>query len=101
MQIFFLQGRFIFGPDVRSLLLTVFLIVAPVAVFCVFVARHLMDEFPHNSGIAIMAIVIAFTLYVSQTLNSRSFCSITLYLRTFFLPKVFYLAILFGYFDNN
>ena len=68
MQIFFLQGRFIFGPDVRSLALTIFLIVGPVAVFCVFVARHLMEDLPHNSGIAVMAVVIAFTLYVSPTL---------------------------------
>ncbi|RVX17877.1 putative protein S-acyltransferase 7 [Vitis vinifera] len=62
-NIFFLQGRFIFGPDVRSLALTIFLIVAPVAVFCVFVARHLMDDFPHHLGISIMVVVIAFTLY--------------------------------------
>lgn len=68
VQIFFLQGRFIFGPDVRSLALTIFLIVAPVAVFCVFVARHLMDDFPHHLGISIMVVVIAFTLYVSPTL---------------------------------
>ncbi|RVW52678.1 hypothetical protein CK203_068792 [Vitis vinifera] len=48
--------------------LTIFLIVAPVAVFCVFVARHLMDDFPHHLGISIMVVVIAFTLYVSPTL---------------------------------
>ncbi|CAK9136553.1 unnamed protein product [Ilex paraguariensis] len=63
-NIFFLQGRFIFGPDVRSLFLTIFLIVAPVAVFCVFIARKLLDDFSHHLGILIMVIAIVFTLYV-------------------------------------
>ncbi|XXG78395.1 hypothetical protein AAC387_Pa08g2349 [Persea americana] len=63
-NIFFLQGRFIFGPDVRSLALTVVLIAAPVAVFCVFVARKLMDDFSHHLGISIMVIAVAFTLYI-------------------------------------
>ncbi|KAF5730978.1 protein S-acyltransferase 7 [Tripterygium wilfordii] len=62
-NIFFLQGRLIFGPDVRSVLLTVFLIVAPVAVFCVFVARKLMDDFQHHLGILVMVIVVALTLF--------------------------------------
>ncbi|KAK1295585.1 putative S-acyltransferase [Acorus calamus] len=62
-NIFFLRGRFIFGPDVRSLLLTIFLIVAPASIFCVFVARKLMDHFPHHQGISIMVIAVAFTLY--------------------------------------
>ncbi|KAL0351177.1 UNVERIFIED_CONTAM: putative protein S-acyltransferase 7 [Sesamum radiatum] len=60
---FFLQGRFIFGPDVRSLALTIFLIVAPVAVFCVFVARKLMDDFTDHWGTSIMVIAIVFTFY--------------------------------------
>ncbi|XP_059669947.1 probable protein S-acyltransferase 7 [Cornus florida] len=63
-NIFFLQGRFIFGPDVRSLFLTIFLIVAPVTVFCVFVARKLMDKFSHHLGISIMVVAIAFTFYI-------------------------------------
>ncbi|KAI3417950.1 S-acyltransferase [Psidium guajava] len=62
-NIFFLQGRLIFGPDVRSLGLTIFLIVAPVAVFCVFVARKLMDDFPDHYGISIMVVVVVFTVY--------------------------------------
>ncbi|KAI0489399.1 hypothetical protein KFK09_029241 [Dendrobium nobile] len=62
-NVFFLKGRFIFGPDVRSLFLTIFLIVAPVAIFCVFVGRKLMDKFPHHSGISIMVVAVAFTLY--------------------------------------
>ncbi|KAJ7976269.1 S-acyltransferase [Quillaja saponaria] len=63
-NIFFLQGRFIFGPDVRSLLLTIFLIVAPVSVFCVFVARKLMDDFSSHLGITIMVVSVVFTVYV-------------------------------------
>lgn len=61
---FFLQGRFVFGPDVRSLGLTIFLIVAPVTVFCVFVARKLMNDFSHHLGITITAIAVIYTLYV-------------------------------------
>ncbi|KAK4272219.1 hypothetical protein QN277_020806 [Acacia crassicarpa] len=61
---FFLQGRFIFGPDVRSLLLTIFLIVAPMAVFCVFVARKLMDDFSDHWGITIEVVAVIFTVYV-------------------------------------
>ncbi|MQM20139.1 hypothetical protein Taro_053154 [Colocasia esculenta] len=60
---FLLQGRLVFGPDARSLFLTIFLIVAPVSIFCVFVARKLMDDFPHHWGISIMVVAIAFTVY--------------------------------------
>ncbi|ERN06254.1 probable protein S-acyltransferase 7 isoform X1 [Amborella trichopoda] len=67
-NVFFLQGRFIFGPDYRSLLLTIFLIAAPVIVFCVFVARKLMDDFSHHLGISIMVIVVAYTVYVLSLL---------------------------------
>lgn len=63
-NIFFLQGRFIFGPDVRSLALTIFLIVAPVTIFCVFVARKLMNDFSNHLGVSIMVVAIVFTLYV-------------------------------------
>ncbi|KAL0002469.1 hypothetical protein SO802_016250 [Lithocarpus litseifolius] len=63
-QIFFLQGRFIFGPDVRSLGLTIFLIVAPVAVFCVFVARKLMDVYSNHWGVSIMVVSVVFTIYI-------------------------------------
>jgi palmitoyltransferase ZDHHC9/14/18 len=63
-NIFYFQGRFIFGPDVRSLALTVFLIAAPVIFFCIFVARKLMNKFPHHYGISIMVIPVLFTVYV-------------------------------------
>ena len=66
LQIFVFGGRLIFGPDVRSIFFTIFLIAAPVAVFCVFVARKLMDDFPHHLGISIMAVVVALTLCVSS-----------------------------------
>lgn len=63
-NIFFFQGRFIFGPDARSLALTIFLIVAPVSFFCVFVARKLMDDFSNHLVILIMVVVVVFTFYV-------------------------------------
>lgn len=61
---FFLQGRFIFGPDVRSLALTIFLIVAPVAAFCAFVGRKLMNEYSDHHGISIMFVAVLFTCFV-------------------------------------
>ncbi|XAR52035.1 Protein S-acyltransferase [Bertholletia excelsa] len=63
-NIFFLQGRFIFGPDVRSMLLTIFLIVAPVTIFCIFVAGRLMDDFSCNLGISVMVVAVVFTFFV-------------------------------------
>ncbi|KAL1301315.1 hypothetical protein HN51_045964 [Arachis hypogaea] len=61
-------GRFIFGPDIKSIFLTIFLIVAPVAVFCAFVARKLLDDFSHHSGYSIMIIVIIHTIFVLTAL---------------------------------
>ncbi|XP_042001507.1 probable protein S-acyltransferase 7 [Salvia splendens] len=58
---FLLQGRFIFGPDVRSLALTIFLIVAPVSVFCIFVAHKLMNDSYDNWGGYIMTVAIVMT----------------------------------------
>lgn len=63
-NIFLFGGRFIFGPDVRSVFLSMFLIIAPVAVFCAFVARKLIDDFHHHYGVLIMVVVIVFTGYV-------------------------------------
>ncbi|KAI4336448.1 hypothetical protein L6164_014973 [Bauhinia variegata] len=61
---FYLGGRVIFGPDARSLFLTVFLIVAPVILFCAFVSQRLINEFPHHLGNLIVAIGAVFTVYV-------------------------------------
>ena len=55
----------IFGPDVRSLAVTVFLIVAPTVCFCVFVGRHLLHHYDNNGGIAIVAVTVVYTVYVS------------------------------------
>lgn len=61
---FFFAGRFIFGPDVRSLFLTFVLILVPATIFCVLVARKLLDKFSHHAGVSIMVIAVVFTIYV-------------------------------------
>lgn len=65
MQIFCFGGRLVFGPDVRSLFLTVFLIVTPVIFFCAFVSRMLINEFQHHLGNLIVVVCAIFTVYVS------------------------------------
>ena len=66
LQKFILGGRLIFGPDARSLIVTLLLIIVPIIIFCVFVARHLRLEFkPDNVGYVILVMAIIFTIYVS------------------------------------
>lgn len=61
---FFCGGRLIFGPDARSLLLTVSMIVVPVILFCAFVSQRLIDEFNHHFGNLIVGISVALTVYI-------------------------------------
>ncbi|KAH7301456.1 hypothetical protein KP509_23G027700 [Ceratopteris richardii] len=63
LQRFCLGGRLIFGPDVRSLFLTLFLIISPVVVFCLFVGSYLMQDFSH-SGVAILVVAVVQTSIV-------------------------------------
>lgn len=77
-QVFFLGGRFIFGPDVKSIFTTLFLVIAPVAVFCAFVARKFFDDFPNHSGYSILILVILLTTFVSH-FYSYSYSKVKLY----------------------
>ncbi|GMH23174.1 hypothetical protein Nepgr_025017 [Nepenthes gracilis] len=64
-QIFLFQGRLVFGPDARSLLVTILLILVPTTNFCTFVARKLSNEFPeYNVGYAILVVAIVSIVYV-------------------------------------
>ncbi|KAL5227242.1 hypothetical protein ABZP36_015507 [Zizania latifolia] len=62
-NVFVLQGRFVFGPDARSLYVTMFLIIAPVSIFCVFVARELMNNFSYGLGLPVMVAAVVFAAY--------------------------------------
>lgn len=61
---FFLGGRLIFGPDVRSLMLTIVLIVLPAVVFCLYITREILHEFSHRLGIATFVAVVVQTIVV-------------------------------------
>ncbi|KAL2342806.1 hypothetical protein Fmac_004091 [Flemingia macrophylla] len=67
-NVFLFGGRLIFGPDVKSIFISIFLVLFPVALFCSMVARKLLDDFPHHLGWSIMAVAIALTLFVLITL---------------------------------
>ncbi|XWS39395.1 hypothetical protein CRYUN_Cryun18bG0050800 [Craigia yunnanensis] len=60
---FCLGGRLVFGPDVRSIFLTIFLIVIPVILFCAFVSQRLIHEFDLHFGNLIVPFIILFTVY--------------------------------------
>ncbi|MCL7023473.1 hypothetical protein MKW94_004594 [Papaver nudicaule] len=63
-NIFFFGGRLVFGPDIKSLVLTILLIVTPVILFCVCVSQRLIHEFPDGLGIAFVVIPAVFTAYI-------------------------------------
>jgi hypothetical protein len=46
-----------------------FLIIAPAAIFCVFVAKELMNNFSYGLGLPVMIAAVVFTAYVSITVN--------------------------------
>ncbi|KAM3359843.1 protein S-acyltransferase 8 isoform X1 [Capsicum galapagoense] len=70
---FLLGGRLIFGPDAKSLIITFTLILVPVVLFCVFVARNFVFELQRETaGYAILVIAIVFTIYVFTLLFSTS-----------------------------
>jgi hypothetical protein len=114
VQRFFLCGRFIFGPDVRSLAVTIFLIVAPVACFCVFVGRHLLHHYG-NAGIAIIVVAVVYTVYVSSAnfiLSWQEFvwvscslkdcaCLVILFQRVALLSNSFYASIMLFFKPRN
>lgn len=66
-NIFCLGGRLVFGPDVRSLFLTIFLIMIPVILFCAFVSQRLINDFQHQLGYYVVAICVVLTAHVSSS----------------------------------
>ncbi|PAN36471.1 hypothetical protein PAHAL_6G286300 [Panicum hallii] len=60
-NLFFLGGRLIFGPDVRSLVLTVCLIVTPVIFFAAAVCPQLGHEFQSQIGGWVASVAVIFT----------------------------------------
>lgn len=61
---FYLGGRLVFGPDIRALFVTLFLILVPVALFCAFVSRGLIDAFHHHLGYAIVAVSLILSVFI-------------------------------------
>ncbi|KAI3959863.1 hypothetical protein MKW92_015198 [Papaver armeniacum] len=60
---FFFGGRLVFGPDAKSLLVTVLLILIPSVLFCTLVVRHIRHEF-NNAGYVILVVAILLAIYV-------------------------------------
>ncbi|WRX10506.1 Palmitoyltransferase [Theobroma cacao] len=64
-NIFIFGGRFMFGPDAKSLIITLLLIIVPVIIFCANVARNLISEISGIiAGYAILMVTVVFTVYV-------------------------------------
>lgn len=80
LQKFIFRGRLIFGPDAKSLIITLLLIIVPVIIFCTNVARNLFDETPGNiAGYAILMVTVVFTIYVSSL--EKTLCSVNITLQ--------------------
>ncbi|KAB1201692.1 Protein S-acyltransferase 8 [Morella rubra] len=61
---FCLGGRLVFGPDIRSIFLTLFMIVVPTILFLAFVSRSLIVEFHHHMGSLVVVGGVALAVYV-------------------------------------
>ncbi|KAJ4752058.1 DHHC-type zinc finger family protein [Rhynchospora pubera] len=63
-NVFWLGGRLIFGPDYRSILLTISLITIPVIFFAVFICKRLSAEVDLYLGHLILSIAVILCIYV-------------------------------------
>ena len=50
--------------------MTIFLIATPVAIFCGFIGRKLMDKYSDSFGIWVIVVAVVFTIYVSPAFYS-------------------------------
>lgn len=64
LQKFYCGGRIVFGPDIKSIFLTLSLILIPVILFWVFVAKALIIAY-HGEGIILVVSSALLTAYVS------------------------------------
>lgn len=97
LQIFCLGGRLVFGPDVRSLFLTILLIMIPVVLFSAFVSRRLIEDFQHQLGDYIVVICAVLTAYVSHS----SFTDLQLELFHNILPSLPNIDKVFFFYQNE
>lgn len=67
MQRFLCGGRLIFGPDASSIVLTVALIMTPLALFVAFVSFRLADLIGKPLGAAVPATAMAVGAFVSPS----------------------------------
>ena len=77
-----------FGPDARTILITIFLITAPVTIFCVFVGRKFIDDYPHHRGVSVLAIAVGLNLLVSPNVSSLPHPGLEMILKYFNLHRI-------------
>jgi palmitoyltransferase ZDHHC9/14/18 len=70
VQRFLCGGRLIFGPDASSIVLTVALIMTPLALFVAFVSFRLADLIGKPLGAAVPATAMAVGAFVSPSIVS-------------------------------